>query len=73
MLFLELKNAFHAVDYKILLDKLETYGIEGTKIKWFRSYLSERRQFYRIHDYNSKTMSVTCGIPQGSCLGLIFI
>ena len=50
------------------------FGHLRLEIEWFRSYISERRQFYRVNGYNSKTMRVTCEIPQGSCLGpLLFI
>ena len=68
-LFLDVKKAFDTVDHKILLDKLGAYGVKGTEFKWFKSYLSKRRQFCRVNGYNSKTMRVTCVIPQGSCLG----
>ena len=70
-LFLDLKKAFDTVDHKIILDKLRAYGVIGIEFKWFKSYLSKRRQFCRVNDYNSKTMRVTCGIPQGSCLCLL--
>ena len=71
---MDLKKAFDAVDHKILLDKLGAYEVKGTEIEWLKSYISERRQFYRVNGYNSKTMRVTCEIPQGSCLGpLLFI
>ena len=69
-LLLDLKKAFDTVDHKIILDKLGAYGVIGIEFKWFKSYLSKRRQFCRVNDYNSKTMRVTCGIFQGSCLCL---
>ena len=73
-IFSDIKKAFDTVDHKILLDKLETYGVKGTEIKWFRSYPNKRRQFCRVNGHNSKTMKVLWGIPQGSCLNpLLFI
>ena len=54
------------------------YGIRGVCNDWFKSYLSDRQQFVSINGYNSDSMAVNCGVPQGSSvlgplLLLIFI
>ena len=73
-MFLDLKKAVDTVDYKILLEKFSRYGVEGNVINWFRSYITQCKQFCRINGECSKSLGVTCGIPQGSCLGpLLFI
>ena len=38
-IFIDLKKAFDTVNYKILLEKLEFYGIRNTELYWFKNYL----------------------------------
>ncbi len=74
LLFLDLKKAFDTVDHKILIDKLNLYGIQGLALQWFISYLSERRQVCKINREFSTVAKITCGVPQGSNLGpLLFL
>ena len=55
--FLDFAKAFDIADHKILISKLENYGLKGTAFQWFESYLSNRDQVVKI--------------PQGSILGPI--
>ena len=66
--FVDLQKAFDIVDHKILLHKLEYYGIRGVCNDWFKSYLSVRKQIVFINGYNSDLMPAKCGVPQGSVL-----
>lgn len=61
-------DAFDTVDHKILLTKLEYYGVRGVANGWFASYLSNRRQFVSLFGTNSDYQTVTCGVTQGSVL-----
>ena len=73
-IFLDLKKAFDTVNPSLLIDKLNKYGISGTELNWFKSYLSNRMQSVKIGRSFSDLKSIDIGIPQGSILGpLLFI
>jgi hypothetical protein len=45
-----LSKAYDVINYDILLDKLNSYGITGKSNLWFKSYLSYKFQFVEIKD-----------------------
>ena len=74
VVFLDLKKAFDTVDHKILLSKLNKYGIEDMEDKWLKSYLNNRNQKCFVNGCLSQNRSLACGIPQGTILRpLLFI
>ena len=73
-IFLDLSKAFDSVNHKILLNKLEHYGIRGISLSFFKSYLSNRKQFTVVNGEMSDLLLALCGVPQGSTLGpLLFL
>jgi hypothetical protein len=56
---------------RILLQKLEYYGIRGMANDWFKSYLDNRTQFVSMGGVKSEMLGITCEVPQGSVLGPI--
>jgi hypothetical protein len=50
------------------------FGITGTQLKWFESYLNNRVQQCLINGQLSSPKAITCGVPQGSIMGpLLFL
>ena len=71
-LFLDLSKAFDTLDHHILLQKLASYGIRGTPLNWFSSYLSNRVQCVSMAGKCSNFLPLSTGVPQGSILGSLF-
>ena len=66
---LDLSAAFDNVDHNILIKRLsECYGIFGTALGWFLSYLVNRYQIVKIAICCSAALPTSCGVPRGSVL-----
>ena len=73
-LAVDLRRAFDVLSHKVLIEKLRLYGCSETCLKWFESYLSNRKQSVKLLNTMSTSSALNHGVPQGSILGpLLFI
>lgn len=67
--YLDFSAAFDLVDHHLLLEKLSAYGFKQSAMSFLSSYLADRKQCVAFNGSLSDIVTLTCGIPQGSCLG----
>jgi len=83
-IFFYLTKAYDVLNHRVLLDKLYSYGVRGNINSWFKSYLTDRKQFVEINQsghinskqlkYISSCKMLKYGVPQGLVLGpLLFL
>ena len=70
LVLLDLSAAFDTIDHNILLGYLKSwFGLGGTALRWFASYLRNRCQAIKIGSTLSELSNLIYGVPQGSVLG----
>ena len=69
VMMVDLSAAFDMVDYDLLLQKLELFGLDSMAVDWMRSYLTARHQSVFVDGCLSPPKDIVCGVPQGSILG----
>ena len=72
--FLDISKAFDKVWHKGLIFKLKRNGVSGKLLKFFESYLCNRKQRVALNGFYSDYATTESGVPQGSVLGpLLFL
>ena len=62
--FIDQQKAFDTVDNKILLSKMNHYGIKGIPYEWFKSYLTNRQQFTTVNNKQSEHSRIELAYPK---------
>ena len=71
---MDASKAFDTVDHRILLEKLENYGIRGIALLLLWSFFQKRKQYMQVGTMRSIPTEIQIRLPQGSILGeLVFI
>lgn len=69
MVLIDLSKAFGSISHEILLFKLRNLGPSNQSLEWFKTFLTNRKQFTRLGTSRSEELTTTYGVPQGSILG----
>ena len=74
VVFCDISKAFDRVWHRGLIHKLRDMGCSESLLKWFKSYLSNRRQRVVLNGLASEWSFIMAGVPQSSILGpLLFL
>ena len=73
-ILIDLSKPLDTVNHNILLEKLKSYRFQSEYLKWFRSYMSNRKQFILYYCFKTEMKIVKYIFPQGSIPGpLLFL
>ena len=72
--YADIAKAFDSVDTSLMIRKLANFPVSNDILRWFLSYLHDRKQYIRVKAAKSNTFSVPSGVGQGTILGpLLFL
>ena len=62
LLMIDLSKAFDTINHELLITKLSIYGVSPSSLKWFKAYLTSRRQYVRIDNVDSHSQIIRHGV-----------
>ena len=66
----DLPVAFDTINHNILFNcRRDWFGVDGTVLRWIKSYLSNRKHKVKLGNSFSDAFSLPYGMPEGSVLG----
>ena len=65
LILVELQKAFDTLDHTVLSQKIECFAFTESVIKWFQSYLSNRKFFVALENVFPAAELTNWGVPQG--------
>ena len=68
-IYIDLSKAFDTLNFDMLLNKVDHYGIQCCSNRLLRSYLTGRLQYVEYNGHTSARLTISTGVPQGSVLG----
>ena len=72
-IYTDFSKAFDRVNHDLLVAKLRAIGFTEQSVRWFQSMLTGRTQKVRIGNFESGSIVVTSGVPQGGhCAPILF-
>ena len=69
--YFDYAKAFDKVSHRLLLIKLQAYGIEGKLLAWIAAWLNGRKQRVVVGNAKSPWLPVISGTTQGTVLGFL--
>ena len=74
MAYIDLSAAFDTVDHLIILDVLHVkFGISGSTLVWFASYLCPWDFMVNVGESYSSRKQLIFSVPQDICAGTVFL
>ena len=71
-LMTDLSKAFDCLPPRLLISKLNAYGIDTTSCMLMANYFFNRKQRVKLSDIRSDWMEISKGSPQGSLMGPMY-
>ena len=69
--YFDYAKAFDKVSHRLLLLKLQAYGIDGKLLAWLAAWLENRKQRVVVVNAKSPWLPVISGMTQGTVLGFL--